>query len=204
MKIIGITGGVGAGKTEVLSLIKRNCKCKIVLADELANSLKEPGQSCYEKVVELLGTTVLDPDGTINKKRMAERIFRKDAHALLEQVNQIIHPMVRQEILALIQEETERKCVDYFFIEAALLLEDGYREICDEIWFIKTDRTIREKRLIESRGYSKEKIMQIMEKQFDDQTFEQLCDEVINNSEDLIHTEHQIKLLIQKKQAENS
>ena len=204
MKIIGITGGVGAGKTEVLSLIKKNCNCKIVLADELANQLKEPGRSCYQPLIELLGTDILCADGSIDKRKMAERIFDENAHEVLKKVNELIHPAVKQEVLSLIKLETEQGAVDLFFIEAALLLEDGYREVCDEIWYIKADREIRARRLAVSRGYSDEKIEQIMSKQFDDATFEKMCDETIDNSMDLIHTEQQIKLLIQKKNAENS
>ena len=92
MKIIGVTGGVGAGKTKVLSYIGEHYKCRIVRADEVAHLLYEKGQECYNKVVALLGVQILDGSGGIDKKKMAELIFGNNA--LLEQVNAIVHPAI--------------------------------------------------------------------------------------------------------------
>ena len=66
MHVIGITGGVGAGKTKILTYLSEHYSCRIILADEVANQLKEPGQKCYEEIVTLLGTQILKPDGTID------------------------------------------------------------------------------------------------------------------------------------------
>ena len=60
MKVIGITGGVGAGKTKLLSYIAEHYNCRILLADEAANTLKEPGMSCYDQIVRLLGREILN------------------------------------------------------------------------------------------------------------------------------------------------
>ena len=76
MKIIGITGGVGAGKTKVLSYIEMNYRCRIIRADEAAHLLYEPGQECYRKLVGLLGQRILQADGTIDKAKMAGIIFQ--------------------------------------------------------------------------------------------------------------------------------
>ena len=75
MLIIGITGGVGAGKSSVLQALKEHCNCKIVLADDVGNWVKEPGEKCYDQIVDLLGEEILQEDKTINKLKMAERIF---------------------------------------------------------------------------------------------------------------------------------
>ena len=88
MKVIGITGGVGSGKTALLEYIRIHYNCEIILADEAAHHVEEPGQECYAELVELLTPAILNEDGTINKKRMAEEIFA-DA-SLLETVNGII------------------------------------------------------------------------------------------------------------------
>ena len=90
MLVIGITGGVGAGKSSVLQYIGQRCKCRIVLADEVGNRVKLPGEICYNRLVELMGSDILDEKGYIDKLRMAEAIFSdKD---LLTKVNAIIHP----------------------------------------------------------------------------------------------------------------
>ena len=78
MKVIGITGGVGSGKSALLSYIKEKYNCEIILADEAAHRLKEPGQPCYDKLVELLTEEILDEDGMINKAKMAAKIFQSE------------------------------------------------------------------------------------------------------------------------------
>lgn len=196
MKIIGITGGVGAGKSTVLDIIRDLCSCHILLADEAAHEVKKKGQICYEELTGLLGHDILKPDGEIDKGRMAEAIFASGNEGLLKKVNDIIHPRVKEYILKSIEEYRASGKVSYFFIEAALLIEDGYRDICDELWYIYADVQIRADRLRQSRGYSDEKIKSIMDKQNDDQTFRKCCDHVIENNGDLKITEKQIRELL--------
>ena len=145
MKIIGITGGVGAGKTQVLSYIDQHYKCRIIRADEAAHLLYEQGQECYNKLVELLGDTILRPDSSIDKPKMAAVIFGNQE--LLEGVNKIVHPAVKKYILEQIAYERDKKEVDYFFIEAALLIEEHYDQIVDELWYVHSDAARRERRL---------------------------------------------------------
>ena len=76
MKVIGITGGVGSGKTKLLQYLAARFNCRILLADEAAGRLQEPGGVCYTGIVELLGEGILMPDGSIDRHAMAERIFR--------------------------------------------------------------------------------------------------------------------------------
>ena len=66
---IGITGGIGAGKTEILNYIGKHYKCEIYLADEVAHRVEEPGTECYERLMALLGTDVTGADGRIERRR---------------------------------------------------------------------------------------------------------------------------------------
>lgn len=196
MKVIGITGGVGAGKSEVLNIIRENCNCFIVIADLAAKEIERSGHSCYDALVQLLGTAVLDESGEIDKKKMAARIFAEDASDLLRQVNGIIHPAVKQYILKLIDDKKKEGIVDYFFIEAALLIEDGYTAICDELWYIRASSEVRIDRLMQSRGYSRQKAEQIMESQLDDTAFLAGCKVVIDNDGNIRQTKQQIMKLL--------
>ncbi|MDE5950264.1 MAG: dephospho-CoA kinase [Acetatifactor sp.] len=180
MRLIGITGGVGAGKSTLLEYIKAHYLCRIYLADEVAHAAKEPGQPCYEALVALLGREVLEEDGRIHKGRMAEKIFRDEN--LLEQVNAIVHPAVQEYLLEKIQQARQEGQAELFFIEAALLIECGYGDIVDEMWYIHAGEDVRRKRLGESRGYSSEKTGQIMESQLTEQQFRAGSDFVIDNS----------------------
>lgn len=191
MKIIGITGGVGAGKTQVLSYIEAHYRCRIVRADEAAHLLYEPGQECYQKLVGLLGQQILNEDNTINKAKMAEIIFQDQK--LLEDVNQIVHPAVKKYILEQIAYEREKGGQDYFFIEAALLIEEQYDKIADELWYIHSDVAVRERRLAESRHYSAQKTADIMRGQLSEDEFRKHCKVVISNNGNLEETYEQIQ-----------
>lgn len=196
MRIIGITGGVGAGKTQVLSYIEQNCKCRIIRADEAAHLLYEPEQTCYYKLVELFGKDILNKDSSIDKSKMAAMIFGNKK--LLNKVNEIVHPEVKKYILSQIDFEREKGNVDYFFIEAALLIEEHYDKIVDELWYIYSDVEIRKNRLIKSRNYSLQKIEDIMKKQLSDTEFRKYCQVVITNNGDLEETYKQISEYLSK------
>lgn len=194
MKAIGITGGIGAGKSEVLSILKECSNCRILLADELAKQLEGRNNVCYTPLIELLGRDILDEDEQINPKAMADKIF-SDKN-LLEKVNEIIHPAVKNKILEELDYEEKRGAIDYFFLEAALLIEDGYDLILDEIWYIYASEETRRKRLKESRGYSDAKIDKILSKQLKDETFRRYCKVVINNDGNVLDTREQIVRLL--------
>lgn len=191
MLVIGITGGVGAGKSSVLNALEEHCNCKIVLADDVGNKVKEPGQKCYESIICLLGKEILNEDRTINKQKMAEKIF-SDSN-VLEAVNKLIHPAVEEYILNEIQAERKKQEIDVFFLEAALLIEAGYIPYLDELWYIFSEKNVRIRRLKESRGYSEEKIEQIMGQQLSEEEFKKHADVILDNSHDLQSTFEQIK-----------
>ena len=186
MKIIGVTGGVGSGKTELLHYIEKNYRCRILLADEASHEVMQKGGRIYEPLVALLGSSVLDSSGEINRKEMAARIFSQEE--LLGRVNALIHPAVREYILKAVAEEREKAAagaedaVDYFFLEAALLIECGYDAILDELWYIYTDAAVRRERLKKARAYSDEKIDNIMNEQLPEETFREKCHFVVDNS----------------------
>ena len=190
MMTIGITGGVGAGKSQVLTYIEANYNCKVIRADEVAHLLEEPGHKCYERIVAFLGTDILQEDKTIDKRKMASAIFTDEQK--LTAINEILHPEVKTYILEQIQQESEKQEIDFLFVEAALLIEEHYDEILDEIWYIHADTEVRSKRLKESRQYSAEKIADIMGKQLSEEEFRKHCSVVIVNNGDLTVTYKQI------------
>lgn len=190
MKIIGITGGVGAGKSEILAYIREHYNCQVILADNVAHQVEEPGQKCYNELVALLGADILNLDGTIQKTRMAAKIFADSR--LLAKVNELVHPAVKEYILQKIAEKKKEGKLDFLFIEAALLIEDGYEQIVDELWYIYTKLDIRRERLKVSRAYSDEKINQILQGQLSEGEFRKHCKVVIDNSGSLAEAYQQI------------
>ena len=197
MQIIGITGGIGAGKSQVLQYIQNHYKCRVILADDVGNEVKLPGKICYNQLVDLLGNDILDKKGFIIKEKMAQRIFSdKD---LLLAVNAIIHPAVMDYILTEIQKEKESAVLDFFFVEAALLIECGYVAHVDEMWYVYASADIRRERLRANRHYSDEKITSIMKGQLQEEEFRKHCQVVIDNSSDFSKTEKQIDKILGEK-----
>ena len=194
MKVIGVTGGVGAGKSTVLNYIESVCKCRVIFSDNVANDIKLKGMPCYEPIVELLSKEVLGDDGEIDKAKMAKMIFSDKS--LLNKVNDILHPAVNRFIHEQIDLERKKNELDYLFIEAALLIENGYGEVVDEMWYIYADEEVRRQRLKASRGYTDEKISDILKGQLSDKQFREHADFVIDNSgdEEFMHRQINIKL----------
>lgn len=189
MVIIGITGGVGCGKSAVLEFIEREYNSFIVDTDKLAHSLQCRGKSCYKKIVSYFGPDILDKDGIIDRKKLGSIVFNdKEKRQIL---NGIVHPAVTEELRKLISEKKDS--VQVFIIEAALLLEANLDALCDEIWYIYADEEIRRERLKSSRGYSDEKITDMMKSQLSQTAFFAACDRVIDNNNDLEQTFKQIR-----------
>ena len=195
MITIGITGGVGAGKSTVLDFLEQEYQAYVMKADEIGHLVMEPGQSCYEPVIALFGKQVIKNDKTIDRRLVSDVVFSHPD--MLEKLNHIIHPAVKEYIrrqLALKKEEGQRICV----VEAALLLEDHYEEFCDTVWYIHTDSEIRIRRLMEIRGYTREKSMSIIASQAPEEFFREHTDYVVTNNADLEDTWQQIREGIRK------
>lgn len=190
MYVIGITGGVGAGKSAVLSILEKYVECEIIRADDVANHLKLKGQPCFDKIVELLGEEILGADGEIDRNIMSMIVFEDEFK--MKQVEQILHPQVKRYITEKIEEKKREGKIKYLFIEAALLIEDGYKQICDEFWYIYASVPVRTKRLMQNRGYSLQKIESIMDKQLPESEFRKNCECVIDNDGDLEKTKEDI------------
>ena len=208
MITIGVTGGVGAGKSEILRYLENRYNCRVLLSDDAAKELELKGRALYEPLVRLLSGSgpekeqamsdlpseeresegmpheaLLLENGEINKAEMARRIFADEK--LLQKVNELVHPAVNRYILDEIERERRSGAREFFVLESALLVENGYDRIVDSMWYIYCDREVRRERLRASRGYSDEKITRIMGNQVSEEEYLRACDIVIDNTGDL-------------------
>lgn len=179
MKVIGITGGVGAGKSTVLKYLQEAYGAVIIEADLVGHQVMEPGERAYEEIQKEFGREILKADGTIDRKILGEIVFSDKKR--LDKLNQIVHPKVKYQIQEQIEKE-KNAGTKILVIEAALLLEENYQQFCQEVWYIHTDDQIRCSRLKENRGYSEEKIAQIMCSQRSPEEFRKECQAEIDNS----------------------
>lgn len=190
MRVIGVTGGVGSGKSAVLNYIEEHFDARIVKADDVDHLLTQPGGICYQKELDLFGESILRENGTIDRAKIAGIVFSDKEK--LEQLNAIVHPEVKKYIKREL-ERAKKEGYEFFVIEAALLLEDDYTSMCNEIWYVYCEESVRRERLKESRGYSDEKIDSMMANQLPEHVFEEKCDFQLYNSEDVAHTYLQIE-----------
>ena len=190
MKIIGITGGVGAGKSTVLDHLEKQYNACVLQADKIGHLVMEPGGICYGQVIALFGKQIIKNDKTIDRKMVSDVVF---AHEEMRQkLDDIIHPAVKSYILDKIEEQKKAGCT-LMIVEAALLLEDHYDAFCDKVWYIHTDQEIRIERLMSSRGYTRDKAENIIARQATEGFFREHADYIIQNNGDLDETWRQIE-----------
>lgn len=189
--VLGITGGVGAGKSRILEILKQEYGARIIQADQVAAALEAPGEPGLLALTELFGTEILDRDGSLDRKAFARRIFTDEK--ALDMVNQVIHPMTWKKI----QEMLEQEPCPVTAVEAALFNEES-RSLCRHLVFIDTSEENRILRLMEGRGYSWEKCLDIMKNQPDRAYFLQLSDYVIDNNGSLEAVRSQVRRMMEE------
>lgn len=188
---IGITGGVGAGKSTILQILKEKYDAHLIMADDVAKDLMCKGKSAYRRIVQAFGEEILGEDKEIDRQKLSSIVFQDDEK--LRELNQIVHPLVKKAILKeknIISKKDPQKLI---VLEAALLIEDGYPEFLDELWAVIADKEVRIQRLMDSRGYSREKSESIIAAQLSDEEFRNACDFIIDNSGSLSDSERQIE-----------
>ena len=179
MKTIGITGGVGAGKSTVLAYLEEKYNAFVIQADEVGHIVMAPGQECYQPVIDLFGKDVIKNDKTIDRKQVSDVVFGNEL--MRQSLDAIIHPAVKTYILEEIRKQRQAGC-RLLVIEAALLLEEKYDAFCDQVWYVHTEQEIRIERLMGSRGYTREKALSIIKRQASEAFFRQNTDYVIANN----------------------
>ena len=195
MKIIGITGGVGAGKTEILEYQNDKYGASICHTDKVGKKLQKKGGVCYDAIVEHFGKEILNEKEELDREKLSDIVFSNPAE--LEALNRIVHPAVKNEVDRLISHE-KRKNTNLFIIESAILIEANYGSMCDELWYIYVDDETRRKRLYYSRGYDTKKIDEIIAAQLPKDQFLRNCDRAIDNSGDFSETMFQLDSIIKE------
>lgn len=177
MKVIGLTGGVGSGKSLVAKLLSEECGAQLLISDDLGHGAMEPGTESFPKIVERFGEEVVKADGTLDREILAQKVFQDEQAR--KDLNGIIHPVVIQYIEDYISQRKEEEGI--IVLESAILFETGCDRFCDSIWYVHVSDNVRKKRLADNRGYALEKSQSIMEKQLSEQEFFQKCHVVIEN-----------------------
>lgn len=192
-KVIGLTGGVGSGKSTIGKLMVEKFGVTLVVSDEVGHLCMEIGEEAYKKIIENFGKDILDENQKIDRKKLSFVVFGNEEK--LNKLNSIIHPAVRQYVENKINEAKKSK-ESYLVLESAILLQAGFGDLCDEIWYVQVSEQTRRERLKLSRGYSDEKIDSILKNQWSDKEFLEQTDKRIWNEGDLSEVVQQIKKLL--------
>lgn len=180
MKVYGVTGGAGTGKSEVMKLLKEKFGGYVILSDDVARSLTLKGGISYDLIVDHFGKDILGEDGEIDRPRLAALVFSDKKE--LEVLNSLTHPYTVAEIMRQIDEIKKAGGYNFIALESAILFDKGFEKVCDEFWYVYSDPEIRRQRMKESRGYSDEKIDSIMKNQPDEKALFDRCQFVIENN----------------------
>ena len=190
MKRIGLTGGIGSGKSTVSEYLKR-LGYPVLDADLVAKEILEPGSPILKQVVDRFGTDVLLPNGQLNRKRLADIAFRDpDERTAL---NQLTHG----EILRILLERSgELKDEPLVFIDAALLFETNLDRSMDEIWVVDCEDEIRIQRVIERDSVSREDVLLRIQSQMSREERLLKTTRVLSNSYDKTELYDQVNAFI--------
>lgn len=183
MKVLGITGGIGCGKSTVIDILDENYRCYIINTDNIAAELMKKGNAAYQLVVQYFGSGILYEDGEINRKKLAARVFKSEMELL--KLNSFTHPLVRDEVLrrvSLIRNEAGTEgAPELVIVETALPYEARLKDYCDEIWYVTASLEVRKERLMTNRNYSDDKINDIFNKQLSEEAYRDFSTHVIVN-----------------------
>ena len=183
--VIGLTGGIASGKTAVFLHLKNKGAVAISL-DERAKELWAPGGALFDEALDLFGVECC-ASGKWDTRLVASVLFNNED--IKKRFEDILYPWLKRMIfneVEILRDEDEPRVI---VIESALLFEEHYDEICDEIWVVTADDEIRKERLRKTRKYSEERINKTMSLQMDQEMLSKKADVVISNNtsyEDLI------------------
>lgn len=178
-----LLGGIGAGKSEALKILKDKFFANIIEADSIAHFLYEKDKPGYKSLVSLFGEAVLDNEKNIDRKKLGDILYYDKEK--LEEVNSIIHPLVKEEI----QNRLLKNRLN--IVEQALLPDKTVKY--DAVWYLYADTDIRVRRLMLNRGLDKAKIKQIMSRQPKDSEYMYIADRIIKNNGDVEELEKEIR-----------
>lgn len=179
--VIGITGGAGSGKSTIVEYIKTLIPVRYLHCDIIAHELMQPGGTTYECLKREYGTGILREDETRQIDREKLAAVAMATRKSRERLNELTHPPVRAEVEERLAQLKREKFSGGVIIEAALLLEAGFSELCDEVWYVYAPAADRIRRMKEHRAYSEEKINNILSGQLSEEEFRLRTDFIIDN-----------------------
>lgn len=198
MKIIGVTGGIGSGKSSV-SRILRDLGAAVVDADVIAKCVISSSGKAFDELVDYFGSDIVGEDGEIDRPKLAEKAFSDKEK--LNALNSITHKYVAEKLQDTVEILKNNGKWDVIVLDVPIPVQKGFIDLAEEIWVVTADRETRIKRVMERSGFTYEEVVSRMESQMRDEEYLRLADEVIQNDGSMEELEQTVvKLFLGKKQ----
>ena len=176
--IVGLTGGIGSGKSTVAAILA-GLGARVIDADRIGHDVYRPGTEGFRHVVEAFGSGVVAADGTIDRRALGAIVFADPA--ALVRLNGLVHPLIAEELARSIAAVRADGFAGPIVIEAAVLLEAGWRGLVDRLWVVSVSRETAIARVAVSRGLGRAEVERRLDAQMPDAGRRRVADLVIDN-----------------------
>lgn len=178
MRIIGVTGGIGSGKSTVSRVLK-DLGAKIIDADKVAREIVYKGGKVLDELTAFFGNEILDESDGLNRKKLGEIVFNNPEK--LEVLNQIMHKHIVDRIVNDLNTAKSEGKWEIIVIDAPIPLEHGFIDLVDEVWVVVADKETRIKRVMDRSGLTYEEALSRINSQLKDEEYSRIADEIIVN-----------------------
>lgn len=176
MKVIGITGSSGSGKSTVTKILSEEIKAKTINADQVVKQLQQKGTKYYEEIVETFGLEIIQEDSSLNRKKLAEKIFQDKEKK--EKLDELTFKYVVEEIKKQVEDSKE----EYIIIDAPLLIESKLNEICNIVIAVISEKEAQIKRVCRRDNIEKNEAKLRLEAQKDNEFYKKNADYIVENN----------------------
>ncbi len=187
---IGITGGIGSGKSEVTRYL-RNLGEYVICADEVSKQIVEPGEDGARALQQVFGDSFFLENGELNRKKLAAEVFNDEER--LKILNDTLHPLILARI-----EKLARTIEGRVFIDAALLIQTDMHKTVDRIWLVVADKKTRVERVMKRDGLTAREVERRIKSQLSDEEMKPYADEIVDNSGSIEALQRRIDALIKQ------
>ena len=195
MKVIGLTGGIGTGKSTVSAYLKQK-NIPVVDADQIAREITAPGSPVLDDIRALLGDEVFSEDGTMDRQKVASVIFSNQE--ILSAYEALTTAEAVRRCISELEEYRQKGTYDMAVLDAPLLFECGLEYQTDEDWVVDADLETRISRVMSRDGISRQAIMERIHRQMSSEKKREMADYVIDNSGSLDELHVQIDQLLER------
>lgn len=187
--VLGVTGGIGTGKSTV-SQILRDFGAEIIDADVISRQIVMPGEKALEELINTFGTDIVDEFGQLKRKRLAEIVFEDGDK--LQKLNNVMHYHVAKKIQARVNELSKQK-VKIIVIDAPIPIKTGFLDLCDQVWTVSAQMELRIDRIFKRSGMAYSEAMYRIKSQISEEEYISIANTVIYNNGDYLQLKEEVK-----------